>query len=417
MKRLSVIFMMIRQRKGLIIFGLVAILLPLAGCVSPPSPYPPSDLESIPLSSESISLTWQDNAFTEEGFYVYRRSTGGYNRIAALEADATSYDDLGLDAGITYWYKITAYNTGGESNPCKEESATTEEEAQAFFNLSTPENTMRSFVEATWLGDSEKAEQCLSDTIPDSMKTLSVALVRIAFEQVMEEDPTLREIFQSPEFAKIFSTLVLYEKEQIRSDAFYVWMVSPGGMGGKEDSLEVVRENGKWKIALIPDMEDFGDLLKEEERAYEDWESDFYGERLTVSIPPEEAFGLYLVEGEVSIIRYEQEGKEKVDSSIFSYAYFDPDWTNVLSVSIANDGRFPIELDYDNDRYYIGSYGGNVYQCEIDLDLGYGKVINPGDLVIIDLIFPQYVSDTDIKDIIIELAKGDIIIGLQKMPR
>jgi len=417
MKRLSVILMMIRQRKGLIIFGLVAVLLLLTGCTPPPSPYPPSDLEAIPVSFQSISLTWQDNAFTEDGFYVYRRSTGGYNRIAALEADATSYDDLGLDAGITYWYKVTAYNTGGESNPCKEESATTEEEARAFFDLSTPENAVRSFVEVTWLGDSEKAEQCLSDTIPDSLKTLTVTLARIGFEEIMEEDPTLKEIFQSPEFAKILSTLIFYEKEQIRSDAFYVWMVYPGGTGGKEDALEVVRENGKWKITLPADTEYFEDLLEEEESAYEDWESDFYGERLTVSSPPEEAFGLYLAEGEVSIVRYEQEGKEKVDSSIFSHAYFDLGWTNVLLVSIANNGRFPIELDYDTDRYYVGSYGGNVYQCEIDLDVGYDKVINPGDFTGIGLIFPSYVSDTDIKNIIIELAGGDIVIGLQKIPK
>ncbi len=417
MKKHCMFLAMIRQRKGLIILGLVAVLLLLTGCIPSSSPYPPSGLEAIPVSSESISLTWQDNALTEDGFYVYRRSTGGYNRIAALEADATGYDDLSLDVGTTYWYKVTAYNTGGESNPSKEESATTKEEAQVFFDFSTPENTVRSFTEAIWLGDSEKAEQCLSDTIPDSMKTFWVALARMLFEEEIEEDPTLKEMFQSPDLVTILSTFIFYEKEQISSDAFYVWMVYLDGTGGKEDALEVVRENGKWKIALIPDMEDFGDLLKEEERVYEDWECDFYGERLTVSSPPEEAFELYLAEGEVLIIRYEQEGKEKVDSSIFSRAYFDPDWTNVLLVSIANEGRFPIELDYDTDRYYVGSYGGNVYQCEIDLEVEYVKVINPGDLSIIGLIFPPYVSDTDIKNIIIELAEGDIVIGLQKIPR
>lgn len=417
MKIFSVIFVMIKQRKGLIVLGLVTALLLLTGCVPPPSPYPPSGLESVPLSSESIGLTWQDNALTEDGFYVYRRSTGGYNRIASLEADATSYDDLGLDTGTTYWYKVAAYNTGGESNASKEESATTKEEGQAFFDLSTPENTVRSFTEAIWLGDSEKAEQCLSDTIPDSMKTFWVAFARMLFEEEIEEDPTLEEMFQSPDLVAILSAFIFYEKEQISSDAFYVWMVYLDGTGGKEDALEVVKENGKWKIALIPDVEDFGDLPEEEEAAYEDWESDFYGERLTVSSPPEEAFRLYLAEGEVSIIRYEEEGKEKVDSSIFSRAYFDPDWSDVLLVSIVNNGRFPIELDYDTDRYYVESYGGNVYRCEIDLDVEYAKMINPGDFAVVSLIFPYYVSNIDIKNIVIELAEGDIVIGLQKMPR
>lgn len=268
MKRLSVIFMLIRQRKGLILFGIVAVLLPLTGCIPPLSPSPPSDLEVIPVSSQSIRLIWQDNAFTEDGY-------------------------------------------------------------------------------------------------------------------------------------------------------------------------EVVRENGKWKITLSGDTEYLGDLLEEEETAYETeketeedlssfWQDapffdfstpDFYGERLTVPSPPEEAFELYLVEGEVFIIRYEQDGKEKVDSSILSRAYFDPDWMNVLVVWIVNDGRFPIELDYDTDRYYVESYGGKVYQCEIDLEFPYDTVINPGDSTMFSLIFPSSASDTDIKNIIIELAEGDIVIGLQKIPR
>ncbi len=417
MKKFSVILIMVGQRKGLTILGLIAVLLLLTGCIPTPSPYPPSDLQVIPVSFELVSLAWQDNALTEDGFYVYRRSTGGYNRIASLEADATSYDDLDLDTGITYWYKVTAYNTGGESNPSEEESVATEKEARGFFDFSTPENVVRSFIEATWLGDSERAEQCLSDTIPDSMKTLIFTFTRVLFEEVTEEDPTLKEIFQSPEFVKILSALILYEKEKIHSDAFYVWVVFPGGMRGEEDAYEVVREKGKWKITLPDDTEYFGDLLEEEEIAYEEGESDFYGERMTVSRPPEDAFWLYLDEGEMFIVRYEEEGKKMVDSSIYSRADFDPDWTNVLIVSIANDGRFPIELDYDTDRYYVGSYGEKVYQCEIDLDVGYDKVINPGDFTIIGLIFPSYVSDIDIKNIVIELAEGDIVIGLQKIPK
>jgi len=135
MKRLSVVFVMVGQRKGLIILGLLALLLLITGCMHIPSPFPPSGLETIAASSGSISLAWQDNAVTEDGFYVYRRSSGGYNRIAALEADATSYDDLGLEAGITYWYKVTAYNAGGESNPSEEKSVITEPDDSTHLNL------------------------------------------------------------------------------------------------------------------------------------------------------------------------------------------------------------------------------------------------------------------------------------------
>lgn len=160
-------------------------------------------------------------------------------------------------------------------------------------------------------------------------------------------------------------------------------------------------------------------LMERWEKAYE--KPDFYGERLTADCPPEQAFKLVIDKGESYIIRYEEEGEEKVDSSIFSYCHFwdefEPNFPNTLMIELCNKSRFPIEMDYYNDRYYLETYGGYIYQLEIGmLWSDYSKVINPQDFRSIWVKYPSTISKTDIKNVVIKLESG-VIIGLQKIPR
>ena len=67
----------------------------------------------------SIKLTWTDNSSNETGFKVYQSNslTGAFNLITTTAANATSYTvNLGATptAG-TYYYKVTAADTAGES--------------------------------------------------------------------------------------------------------------------------------------------------------------------------------------------------------------------------------------------------------------------------------------------------------------
>jgi hypothetical protein len=63
-----------------------------------------------------ISLTWTDHANNESGFQV-ERSTDNANFaiIATTAANTTSYSDGTVTAGAVYYYRVAAYNTGGNS--------------------------------------------------------------------------------------------------------------------------------------------------------------------------------------------------------------------------------------------------------------------------------------------------------------
>jgi chitodextrinase len=92
---------------------------------APNPPSAPSSLRATASSTGQINLTWADNSWTEEGIQVYRSSPGApYVRIASLSAGSTSYSDRGLVSGLSYSYKVDAYNDGGTSAFSNEATAT-----------------------------------------------------------------------------------------------------------------------------------------------------------------------------------------------------------------------------------------------------------------------------------------------------
>lgn len=118
------------MRKKYLVILLVLLTISLAGCrkkdfAPPPVPFAPSNLTATTVSPNEINLNWKDNSTTENGFYIYRKITGNYARVAIMETNATSYNDTGLSPETTYWYKVTAYNDGGESGSSNEVSVTT----------------------------------------------------------------------------------------------------------------------------------------------------------------------------------------------------------------------------------------------------------------------------------------------------
>jgi phosphodiesterase/alkaline phosphatase D-like protein len=92
---------------------------------SPPTA--PSNLTASAASSTQINISWRDNSSNESGFKIERKTGAGgaYSKIASAAANATAYSDAGLSSGVTYYYRILAYNASGDSNYSGEASATT----------------------------------------------------------------------------------------------------------------------------------------------------------------------------------------------------------------------------------------------------------------------------------------------------
>jgi hypothetical protein len=91
------------------------------------TPSPPSNLAPTAVSSSRIDLTWTDNSYGETGFKIERKtgSGGTYSQIATVAANATSYSDTGLSGATTYYYRVSSYNSAGDSSYSNEAHATT----------------------------------------------------------------------------------------------------------------------------------------------------------------------------------------------------------------------------------------------------------------------------------------------------
>jgi len=93
------------------------------------APNAPSNLVAVknPGSpSDTIDLTWTDNASDEDSFEIHRRTSGGFTQIGTAAQDATSFQDTPVSAGTTYTYKVRAINSNGASAFSNEDAATTD---------------------------------------------------------------------------------------------------------------------------------------------------------------------------------------------------------------------------------------------------------------------------------------------------
>ena len=87
----------------------------------------PSNLSASLVSLTQINLAWADNSNVEEGYKVERKTgTGGsYSQVTALDSNAVSYSDTGLQENTTYLYRVRAYNGSSNSSYSNEADATT----------------------------------------------------------------------------------------------------------------------------------------------------------------------------------------------------------------------------------------------------------------------------------------------------
>jgi len=87
-------------------------------------PSTPTDVSAEAASSTSITVSWS-SVTGATGYKVYRSSSSSGTYSKAGDATTTSYTDTGLTANTTYYYKVSASNSAGESSQSSSVSAKT----------------------------------------------------------------------------------------------------------------------------------------------------------------------------------------------------------------------------------------------------------------------------------------------------
>jgi Cep192 domain 4/Fibronectin type III domain/HYDIN/CFA65/VesB-like, Ig-like domain len=90
------------------------------------TPAAPTDLVARAVSSSQIDLTWTDNSGDEQGFRIERSLNGSdFTEIATVNPNVNRFSDTGLSANTTYFYRVTAFNNFGNSDPSNVAADTT----------------------------------------------------------------------------------------------------------------------------------------------------------------------------------------------------------------------------------------------------------------------------------------------------
>jgi rhamnogalacturonan endolyase len=90
-------------------------------------PAAPSSLTATAVSSSRIDLSWTDDSSDEDGFKIERSTDGtSFTQIATVGANVTTYSDTGLSASTTYYYRVRAHNSAGDSSYSNTANATTQ---------------------------------------------------------------------------------------------------------------------------------------------------------------------------------------------------------------------------------------------------------------------------------------------------
>jgi fibronectin type 3 domain-containing protein len=80
-------------------------------------PAAPSGL-ALAIDGSRLILTWTDNSGNEDresGFGIQRDAGSGFVPLAFVGANVTQYTDAALTAGVTYRYRVFAFNASGKS--------------------------------------------------------------------------------------------------------------------------------------------------------------------------------------------------------------------------------------------------------------------------------------------------------------
>ena len=136
-------------------------------------PLAPSALTATAVFSNQINLSWTDNANNEDGFYIERApdnggSPGTWTQIATVSSNVTASSDTGLAANATYWYRVRAFNTCGDSLYCNQASATIAPPPNAAPSGLTATAVSANEIDLSWTDNSSNEDGFIIDRAPDN---------------------------------------------------------------------------------------------------------------------------------------------------------------------------------------------------------------------------------------------------------
>jgi serine protease AprX len=97
-----------------------------AGGTPPTPPAAPTGLTANAVSCNQIDLAWTDNSDNETSFKIERGTDGiNFSQINTVGANVTAYSDTTAAESTTYYYRVRASNSAGDSDYSNTASATT----------------------------------------------------------------------------------------------------------------------------------------------------------------------------------------------------------------------------------------------------------------------------------------------------
>ncbi len=122
-------------------------------------PAAPSNLAATAASGTQVNLTWTNNATNQTGFHIDRATDSGFSQNLVTQtagANATSFVDAGLTPGTTYYYRVRATNSAGDSANSNTASVTLPVPPAAPSNLQAVKITTNE-VDLTWQNNATNA--------------------------------------------------------------------------------------------------------------------------------------------------------------------------------------------------------------------------------------------------------------------
>jgi len=135
------------------------------------APAAPATLTATPVAGNQVDLSWAANPVDGDGFKIERApdsggSPGTWAQIATTSANVTSYSDTAVVTNSTYWYRVRASNTCGDS-PYSNQAITSAAPPAAPSNL-TATAVAANQVNLSWVDNSINEAGFAIERAPDA---------------------------------------------------------------------------------------------------------------------------------------------------------------------------------------------------------------------------------------------------------